>query len=142
MYINNLRVSKRATTRQKGSILASHLSQASPPYGTLRKLRAPASRCINNGPQCILIAVPSSGLWPTMANAYITSTEQKHMFHEMKLADLAVLVKNPEALKRNPRPLNKRYAATASSVTSEQGDGGDDDGGALVLEALTEITTC
>ncbi|KAG6836328.1 hypothetical protein H0H93_009078 [Arthromyces matolae] len=64
----------------------------------------------NNEPQRILIAVLSSGLRPT--DAFITSTLQKHMFREMKLADLAV--KNPELLRWNP--LNKRYAATAGTV--------------------------
>ncbi|KAF5378579.1 hypothetical protein D9615_007122 [Tricholomella constricta] len=69
----------------------------------------------NNEPQRILIAVLSSGLRPT--DAFITSTLQKHLFREMKLADLAV--KNPEVLRWNP--LNKRYAPTAT-VKTEPGD--------------------
>ena len=74
----------------------------------------------NNEPQRILIAVLSSGLRPT--DAFITSTLQKHLFREMKLADVAV--RTPEVLKWNA--LNKRYAATGT-VKSEPGDGADDD---------------
>ncbi|KAG5642745.1 hypothetical protein DXG03_002260 [Asterophora parasitica] len=73
----------------------------------------------NNEPQRILIAVLSSGLRPT--DAFITSTLQKHLFREMKLADVAV--RNPEVLRWNP--LNKRYAPTATAK-SEPGDGDDD----------------
>ncbi|KAG6888878.1 hypothetical protein C0995_005133 [Termitomyces sp. Mi166 len=74
----------------------------------------------NNEPQRILIAVLSSGLRPT--DAFITSTLQKHLFREMKLADVAV--RTPEVLRWNA--LNKRYAATGN-VKSEPGDGADDD---------------
>ncbi|KNZ78575.1 Transcription factor tau subunit sfc4, partial [Termitomyces sp. J132] len=74
----------------------------------------------NNEPQRILIAVLSSGLRPT--DAFITSTLQKHLFREMKLADVAV--RTPEVLRWNA--LNKRYAATGT-VKSEPGDGADDD---------------
>ncbi|KAG6915765.1 hypothetical protein DXG01_009970 [Tephrocybe rancida] len=73
----------------------------------------------NNEPQRILIAVLSSGLRPT--DAFITSTLQKHLFREMKLADVAV--RNPEVLRWNA--LNKRYAPTAT-VKTEPGDGEDD----------------
>ncbi|KAG6843906.1 hypothetical protein H0H87_011895, partial [Tephrocybe sp. NHM501043] len=69
----------------------------------------------NNEPQRILIAVLSSGLRPT--DAFITSTLQKHLFREMKLADVAV--RNPEVLRWNA--LNKRYAMTAT-VKAEPGD--------------------
>ncbi|KAG6897632.1 hypothetical protein C0992_012861 [Termitomyces sp. T32_za158] len=74
----------------------------------------------NNEPQRILLAALSSGLRPT--DAFITSTLQKHMFREMKLADVAV--RTPEVLRWNS--LNKRYAATGT-VKSDPGDGGDDD---------------
>ncbi|TFK37274.1 hypothetical protein BDQ12DRAFT_736397 [Crucibulum laeve] len=73
----------------------------------------------NNEPQRILMAALASGLRPT--DAFITSTLQKHLFREMKLADTAV--KNPEMLKWNP--LNKRYALNSLSRTADQDD--DDD---------------
>ncbi|KAG5653250.1 hypothetical protein H0H81_001507 [Sphagnurus paluster] len=94
----------------------------------------------NNEPQRILIAVLSSGLRPT--DAFITSTLQKHLFREMKLADLAV--KNPEVLRWNP--LNKRYAPTAA-VKTEPGDGAEEDAADAVPAAVekdvkvTEIPT-
>ncbi|KAG6863305.1 hypothetical protein C0991_006895, partial [Blastosporella zonata] len=62
----------------------------------------------NNQPQRILIAVLSSGLRPT--GAFITSTLQKHLFREMKLADVAV--RTPKVLRWNS--LYKRYAPTAT----------------------------
>ncbi|KIJ97070.1 hypothetical protein K443DRAFT_10140 [Laccaria amethystina LaAM-08-1] len=74
----------------------------------------------NNEALRILIACLSSGLRPT--DAFITSTLQKHLFREMKLADTAV--KSPEVLKWNP--LNKRYAPTAQSGKLE--DGAEEDG--------------
>lgn len=67
------------------------------------------------------MAALSSGLRPT--DAFITSTLQKHLFREMKLADTAV--KNPEVLRWNP--LNKRYAPTAQAKVTEPGEGDDDD---------------
>lgn len=71
----------------------------------------------NNEPQRILTACLSSGLRPT--DAFITSTLQKHLFREMKLADLAV--KNPAALRWNP--LIRRYAvAGAGGGKGEPGD--------------------
>ncbi|KAG6864405.1 hypothetical protein C0991_009730 [Blastosporella zonata] len=73
----------------------------------------------NNEPQRILIAVLSSGLRPT--DAFITSTLQKHLFREMKLADVAV--RTPEVLRWNA--LNKRYAPTAT-VKGEADDDADD----------------
>ncbi|KAF8055211.1 hypothetical protein FPV67DRAFT_1598050 [Lyophyllum atratum] len=95
----------------------------------------------NNEPQRILIAVLSSGLRPT--DAFITSTLQKHLFREMKLADVAV--KNPEVLRWNA--LNKRYAPTAT-VKIEPGDGADEDaddvdaaGAAEKDTKMTEIPT-
>lgn len=66
------------------------------------------------------MAVLSSGLRPT--DAFIMSTLQKHLFREMKLADISV--KNPEVLKWNP--LNKRYAATAQVKAGEDQDDDDD----------------
>ncbi|RDB18196.1 Transcription factor tau subunit sfc4 [Hypsizygus marmoreus] len=75
----------------------------------------------NNELQRILIAVLSSGLRPT--DAFITSTLQKHLFREMKLADTAV--KNPEVLRWNP--LNKRYAPTATVKAGDAGEPGDED---------------
>ncbi|KAF8636092.1 hypothetical protein AX17_003797 [Amanita inopinata Kibby_2008] len=90
----------------------------------------------NNEPLRILLASLSSGLHAT--DAFITSTLQKHLFREMKLADTAV--KNPEALKWNP--VNKRYASAVqgkpSDVASEAGGDEDDageDGGDTVLTA-------
>jgi general transcription factor 3C polypeptide 3 (transcription factor C subunit 4) len=77
----------------------------------------------NNEPQRILLAALSSGLRPT--DAFITSTLQKHLFREMKLADAAV--KNPETLKWNP--LNKRYAPTGGSAASKNETGEQDDEG-------------
>ena len=74
----------------------------------------------NNEPLRILMSCLSSGLRPT--DAFITSTLQKHLFREMKLADTAV--KSPEVLKWNP--LNKRYAPTAQSGKVE--DGAEEDG--------------
>lgn len=74
----------------------------------------------NNEPLRILMACLSSGLRPT--DSFITSTLQKHLFREMKLADTAV--KSPEVLKWNP--LNKRYAPTAQSGKAE--DGAEEDG--------------
>ncbi|EDR07780.1 uncharacterized protein LACBIDRAFT_297936 [Laccaria bicolor S238N-H82] len=74
----------------------------------------------NNEPLRILMACLSSGLRPT--DSFITSTLQKHLFREMKLADTAV--KSPEVPKWNP--LNKRYAPTAQSRKAE--DGAEDDG--------------
>ncbi|KAF6756226.1 hypothetical protein DFP72DRAFT_894942 [Ephemerocybe angulata] len=73
----------------------------------------------NNEPLRILLASISSGLRPT--DAFITSTLQKHLFREMKLADAAV--KSPEALRWNP--LNKRYAHTGGSGALAKGDDGD-----------------
>ncbi|KAF9459393.1 hypothetical protein BDZ94DRAFT_1199583 [Collybia nuda] len=75
----------------------------------------------NNEPPRILMAALSSGLRPT--DAFITSTLQKHLFREMKLADTAV--KNPEVLRWNP--LNKRYAPTAQAKTGDPGEAADDD---------------
>ncbi|KAG6826536.1 hypothetical protein H0H92_015434, partial [Tricholoma furcatifolium] len=80
----------------------------------------------NNEPQRILLAVLSSGLRPT--DCFITSTLQKHLFREMKLADLAV--RTPEALRWNN--LNKRYAPTAG-IKTEQGDDDADDAEAGAL---------
>jgi general transcription factor 3C polypeptide 3 (transcription factor C subunit 4) len=74
----------------------------------------------NNEPQRILLAALSSGLRST--DAFITSTLQKHLFREMKLADTAV--RTPEVLKWNA--LNKRYAPT-SQVKAEPGAEGEDD---------------
>ncbi|KAF8060194.1 hypothetical protein FPV67DRAFT_1513697 [Lyophyllum atratum] len=88
----------------------------------------------NNEPQRILIAVLSSGLRPT--DAFITSTLQKHLFREMKLADVAV--KNPEVLRWNA--LNKRYAPTAT-VKIEPGDGADEDADDVDAAAAAEKDT-
>jgi general transcription factor 3C polypeptide 3 (transcription factor C subunit 4) len=77
----------------------------------------------NNEPLRILMACLSSGLRPT--DAFITSTLQKHLFREMKLADTAV--KSPEVLKWNS--LNKRYAPTAQSGKVEDGAEEDADDG-------------
>jgi general transcription factor 3C polypeptide 3 (transcription factor C subunit 4) len=74
----------------------------------------------NNEPQRILLAALSSGLRPT--DAFITSTLQKHLFREMKLADTAV--RTPEVLKWNA--LNKRYAPM-SQMKAEPGAEGEDD---------------
>lgn len=63
----------------------------------------------------------ASGLRPT--DAFITSTLQKHLFREMKVADTAV--KNPEMMKWNP--LNKRYAPTAQNKPGDPDDVIDDD---------------
>ncbi|RXW22111.1 hypothetical protein EST38_g3735 [Candolleomyces aberdarensis] len=73
----------------------------------------------NNEPLRIMLASISSGLRPT--DAFITSTLQKHLFREMKLADAAV--KAPESLRWNT--LNKRYAHTSGSGASAKGDDGD-----------------
>lgn len=79
----------------------------------------------NNEPLRILLASIASGLRPT--DAFITSTLQKHLFREMKLADAAV--KNPESLRWNPT--NRRYAHTSTGAGSakagEDGDVGEDD---------------
>ncbi|KAJ2916357.1 hypothetical protein MD484_g4072, partial [Candolleomyces efflorescens] len=80
----------------------------------------------NNEPLRIMLASISSGLRPT--DAFITSTLQKHLFREMKLADAAV--KAPESLRWNN--LNKRYAhsgGVGASAKGEDGDVGDDDEG-------------
>jgi general transcription factor 3C polypeptide 3 (transcription factor C subunit 4) len=66
-----------------------------------------------------MLASISSGLRPT--DAFITSTLQKHLFREMKLADAAV--KAPESLRWNT--LNKRYAHSGGSGASAKGDDGD-----------------
>ena len=68
------------------------------------------------------MACLSSGLRPT--DAFITSTLQKHLFREVKLADTAV--KSPEVLKWNP--LDKRYPPTAQSGEVEDGAEDGDDG--------------
>jgi len=76
----------------------------------------------NNEPQRILIACLSSGLRPT--DAFITSTLQKHLFREMKLADLAV--KNPAGLRWNP--LTRRYTVgVAGGGKGEPGDEEEDE---------------
>ena len=79
----------------------------------------------NNEPLRILLASIASGLRPT--DAFITSTLQKHLFREMKLADAAV--KTPETLRWNP--MNRRYAHTnaggASAKAGDDGDAGEED---------------
>ena len=72
----------------------------------------------NNEPFRILLASLSSGLRAT--DAFITSTLQKHLFREMKMADVAV--KNPELLRWNP--VNKRYALATQGKSSSTGGGG------------------
>lgn len=79
----------------------------------------------------------ASGLKVT--DSFITSTLQKHLFREMKLSDTAV--KNPDILKWNP--LNKRYAATGQSKSTDPDEGGEDDGeenerGSLENESNTQ----
>lgn len=76
----------------------------------------------NNEPQRILIAALSSGLRPT--DAFITSTLQKHLFREMKLADTAVRM--PEVLKWNA--LNKRYAPTLQMKAEAEDEAEDVEG--------------
>ena len=77
----------------------------------------------NNEPFRILLASLSSGLRAT--DAFITSTLQKHLFREIKMADAAV--KDPGLLKWNP--VNKRYALTSQGKTSGTGvtNGADED---------------
>ncbi|PFH45985.1 hypothetical protein AMATHDRAFT_8403 [Amanita thiersii Skay4041] len=85
----------------------------------------------NNEPLRILLACLSSGLRAT--DAFITSTLQKHLFREMKMADAAVT--KPEMLRWNP--VNKRYAygnqgksvsgSGGVGAASAGGDVGDDD---------------
>ncbi|KAF8631751.1 hypothetical protein AX15_002207 [Amanita polypyramis BW_CC] len=72
----------------------------------------------NNEPFRILLASLSSGLRAT--DAFITSTLQKHLFREMKMADAAV--KNPELLRWNP--VNKRYALATQGKSPGTGGGG------------------
>lgn len=72
----------------------------------------------NNEPQRILLASLASGLRPT--DSFISSTLQKHLFREMKLADTAM--KNKEMLRWNP--LNKRYAPVFGT-SNRAGDGDD-----------------
>ncbi|KAF9011799.1 hypothetical protein BDQ17DRAFT_1420213 [Cyathus striatus] len=94
----------------------------------------------NNEPLRLLLASLSSGLRPT--DAFITSTLQKHLFREMKLADTAV--KNPDTLKWNP--LNKRYAPTSmgkerfeNAEQDEMGAAGEDDAAEEAGEGETII---
>ncbi|TFK26991.1 TPR-like protein [Coprinopsis marcescibilis] len=76
----------------------------------------------NNEPLRLLLACLASGLRPT--DAFITSTLQKHLFREMKLADMAV--KSPESLRWNS--LNKRWAGNiVSKGEGKKGAGGDED---------------
>jgi general transcription factor 3C polypeptide 3 (transcription factor C subunit 4) len=75
-----------------------------------------------NEPQRILLATLSSGLHPT--DCFITSTLQKHLFRELKMADTAV--KNKESLRWNPP--TRRYV----SGTTKAGEG--DDGAADEIE--------
>ncbi|EDR05756.1 uncharacterized protein LACBIDRAFT_329309 [Laccaria bicolor S238N-H82] len=73
----------------------------------------------NNEPLRILVACLSSGLRPT--DSFITSTLQKHLFNEMKLADTAV--KSPEVL-NGMHPLHR-----AGKRRMEDGDDGVPDQG-------------
>jgi general transcription factor 3C polypeptide 3 (transcription factor C subunit 4) len=75
----------------------------------------------NNEPFRILLASLSSGLRAT--DAFITSTLQKHLFREIKMADTAV--KDPGSLKWNP--INKRYAFALQGKTSSTGAGGGEE---------------
>ncbi|KAF8332446.1 hypothetical protein F5887DRAFT_996848 [Amanita rubescens] len=77
----------------------------------------------NNEPFRILLASLSSGLRAT--DAFITSTLQKHLFREIKMADAAV--KDPGSLKWNP--INKRYASALQGKTSGMGAGEEEDAG-------------
>ena len=72
----------------------------------------------NNEPFRILLALLSSGLHAT--DAFITSTLQKHLFREIKMADAAV--KDPGLLKWNP--VNKRYALASQGKASSTGVAG------------------
>jgi general transcription factor 3C polypeptide 3 (transcription factor C subunit 4) len=74
-----------------------------------------------NEPQRILLAALASGLRPT--DAFITSTLQKHLFRELKLADTAV--KNKESLRWNS--LSRRYVSGVSTKTNEGEDAGLDE---------------
>ncbi|KAL0577198.1 transcription factor TFIIIC subunit tfc4 [Marasmius crinis-equi] len=81
----------------------------------------------NNEMYRLLMASLSSGLKPT--DSFITSTLQKFLFREMKLADAAV--NNPETVRWNP--MNKRWAPILGGQWkkggAEEGDDGDDEDG-------------
>ncbi|KAF9269641.1 TPR-like protein [Marasmius fiardii PR-910] len=83
----------------------------------------------NNEMYRLLMASLSSGLKPT--DSFITSTLQKFIFREMKLAEAAV--KNRDSLRWNP--MNKRWAPITNVVqgkkgaTGDDGDDGDEDEG-------------
>ncbi|TFK72655.1 TPR-like protein [Pluteus cervinus] len=66
----------------------------------------------NNEPLRLMVASLSSGLRST--DAFITSTLQKHMFREMRMADAAV--KNPEGLKWSAA--NRRWAPGTGTMPS------------------------
>ncbi|KAJ8082877.1 transcription factor TFIIIC subunit tfc4 [Marasmius tenuissimus] len=81
----------------------------------------------NNEMYRLLMASLSSGLKPT--DSFITSTLQKFLFREMKLADAAL--NNPDSVRWNP--LNKRWAPISGGGQGkkggEDGDEGEDDEG-------------
>ncbi|KIY61656.1 TPR-like protein [Cylindrobasidium torrendii FP15055 ss-10] len=81
----------------------------------------------NNEPLRLLIASLASGLLPT--DAYITSTLQKHLFRETKLADSAVQA--PDSLKYN---INSRRYAAIATVKQDDDDDADVDNLAVGLE--------
>jgi general transcription factor 3C polypeptide 3 (transcription factor C subunit 4) len=76
----------------------------------------------NNEPLRILLASLASGLHST--DSFITSTLQKHIFREIKIADTAV--HNKEGMKWNA--LAKRYVPVlgATSKAADEEDGGAD----------------
>jgi len=70
----------------------------------------------NNEPLRIMLACLSAGMRPT--DAFITSTLQKHLFRETKLADAAVT--NPDALKW--LPITKRYCLAGKDEEDKDND--------------------
>ncbi|KAG7095406.1 hypothetical protein E1B28_006157 [Marasmius oreades] len=92
----------------------------------------------NNEMYRLLMASLSSGLKPT--DSFITSTLQKFIFREMKLADAGV--NNRDSLRWNP--LNKRWAPVSSNgqgkrgAVEEEGDEGDEDEGQGAIPRLQD----
>jgi general transcription factor 3C polypeptide 3 (transcription factor C subunit 4) len=75
----------------------------------------------NNEPLRILLASLASGMQST--DSFITSTLQKHIFRELRLADTAV--KHPDGLKWNQ--LNRRWVIATGSKPVEDNEIGEDD---------------
>ena len=91
----------------------------------------------NNEPHRILLASLASGLRST--DTFISSTLQKHIFREIKVADAAV--KNRDGMKWNP--LGRRWVAPSAGANKggDEDEGPDDDDEDGAIEDATPVSS-